>query len=172
MKKAVVQFGTFASLAAAVALAAACSSGGPQAAAAGATPEPEPAPVADPGPAASAAMASISAAQVDRGETVFDGSCTACHSVSEMRGNTFLYSWRRRTAWDLYRQIAQTMPEDAPGSLEEQEYVDVVAYILRQNGHRPGDGELAATEESLSQLPVDASEMGTDGGNSEAESTR
>ena len=53
------------------------------------------------------------------------------------------------------------MPEDAPGSLEDTEYVDIISYILRQNGHRPGDGELSPTEESLGQLPVDASEIGS-----------
>ena len=58
------------------------------------------------------------------------------------------------------RATAAPMPEDAPGSLPDQEYVDVVAYILELNGHDAGEGELSATEESLGQLPVDPSDTG------------
>jgi len=54
------------------------------------------------------------------------------------------------------------MPEDSPGSLQDQEYVDIIAYILELNGHDAGDGELAATEASLSQIPVDPSGSGPD----------
>ena len=108
------------------------------------------------------AMASYSDEQADRGQGVFNNACSACHAVSDFRGRTFLYGWRQRTAWDLYLQITETMPEDAPGSLPDQEYVDVVAYILDLNGHRAGDGELSATEASLDQLPVDASEIGSE----------
>ena len=159
MKKGIIQWATYVWLAAALG----CSSGGGSAPAPASGPASATAPVEAAPAAATAVSTTFSAAQVDRGESVFDGVCSACHSVSELRGNTFLYSWRRRTAWDLYSQVVETMPEDAPGSLKDQEYVDVVAYILRQNGHRPGDGELAPTEASLGQLPVDASEIGTDG---------
>ena len=108
------------------------------------------------------AAASFSAAQAGRGRTVFDGACSSCHSTGDFRGNSFIYSWRQRTAWNLYRQVVETMPEDAPGSLRDEEYIDIVAYILELNGHDAGDGELAATEESLGQIPVDPSGAGTD----------
>ena len=36
------------------------------------------------------------------------------------------------------------MPDDNPGGLEEQVYLDVVSYILSINGHGPGPSELAA----------------------------
>lgn len=47
------------------------------------------------------------------------------------------------------------MPENAPGALSDQEYVDVIAYILELNGYEPGMAELEATEESLDQVPMD-----------------
>jgi len=36
------------------------------------------------------------------------------------------------------------MPDDNPGGLEEQVYLDVVAYILNLNGHDGGPAELSA----------------------------
>jgi hypothetical protein len=70
-----------------------------------------------------------------------------------MHGSQFQFSWDRRTVGDLYEHISETMPEDDPGSLTRQQYVDVVAYILRLNGFPAGRDELvpgtAALETSL-----------------------
>ncbi len=142
-----------------------CSSAGPSAEPS-ATPSPpatQPAAAAPAATPAPAATATFSAEQATRGKTVFDATCSACHSIGDFRGNAFIYSWRRRTAWNLYQQVVQTMPEDAPGSLPDQEYVDVIAYLLQLNGHRAGDGELSATQASLGQIPVDRSEIGSGG---------
>ena len=46
------------------------------------------------------------------------------------------------------------MPEDAPGSLPPQQYVDIVAYILRMNGFEPGSTELPADAEVLKELSL------------------
>lgn len=132
-------------------LVAACASGGP-----------DPADTAgDPGasqPAATgpaAVMASFSAAQVERGRTRFDAVCAECHAASEFRGTNFRFEWRRRTAWDFYRTVSTTMPEDAPGSLADTEYVDVIAWILEMNGFEAGPAELPATETALDQFVMD-----------------
>ena len=36
------------------------------------------------------------------------------------------------------------MPDDNPGGLEEETYLDVVSYILRINGHAAGASEMTA----------------------------
>ncbi len=41
------------------------------------------------------------------------------------------------------------MPDDAPGSLPPQQYVDVVTYILQLNGFPPGARELTRDEERM-----------------------
>lgn len=81
--------------------------------------------------------------------------CGECHGTREFRGTNFQFRWRRQTAWDFYRLLVRTMPENAPGALSDQEYVDVIAYILELNGYEPGMAELEATEESLDQVPMD-----------------
>lgn len=83
-------------------------------------------------------------AQADRGGITFDEVCAECHTTSEFRGRTFQSNWGRRTVYSLFRTVRSTMPDDNPGGLAEQVYLDVVAYILSMNGHDTGTSELAA----------------------------
>lgn len=106
-------------------------------------------------PAAAVLSASFTVQQVERGRDEFRSICGECHSTSDFRGRTFLFEWRRRTAWDFFRNVTQTMPEDAPGSLTDQQYVDIIAYVLRLNGYAAGAVELGATEAALDQFVMD-----------------
>lgn len=123
-----------------VALLGACSASAP----------PEAAPAPSPGGGL------YSEAQAGRGRDAFRASCAECHYSSEFRGSQFQFAWRRRTVADLYVEIVRNMPEDAPGSLESQVYVDVVAYILELNGFPPGGGELPADEAVLGRYSMAA----------------
>jgi hypothetical protein len=87
--------------------------------------------------------------QAERGRASFRAICSECHFSSEFRGTQFQFEWRRRTVWDFYREISRTMPEDAPGSLEPQQYVDIISYVLRANGFSAGDRELTADQAVL-----------------------
>lgn len=95
-----------------------------------------------------------SAEQAQRGREAFTEVCRECHSSSEFRGRDFEFTWRRRTAWDLYRELRRTMPEDFPGALAPQTYVDVIAYVLEINDYAPGGVELVPDEESLRRVPL------------------
>ena len=119
---------------------AACSSGtSTTAGTATATP-----PAAEQAPSVAAAPApsttSVSAAQATRGENAFMASCTACHSSTEFTDGAFQRRWRNRTARNMYNMISNTMPEDAPGSLASERYVEIVTYVLRLNGFPTGAG--------------------------------
>jgi hypothetical protein len=87
--------------------------------------------------------------QAERGRASFRSICSECHYSSEFRGTQFQFEWRRRTVWDFYREISRTMPEDAPGSLDPQQYVDIVSYVLRANGFPAGDVELTPEQAVL-----------------------
>ncbi len=82
--------------------------------------------------------------QADRGRTAFDEVCSDCHTTSEFRGRTFQSNWGRRTVYSFFRTIRSTMPDDNPGGLEEETYLDVVSYILSINGHAAGGAEMTA----------------------------
>lgn len=94
--------------------------------------------------------------QAQRGRGVFRETCLECHYSSEFRNSTFKFQWRRRSVWDLYREIVRTMPEDKPGALADQQYIDVVAYILELNKHVPGTAELTVDEAVLDTIPMAA----------------
>jgi hypothetical protein len=49
--------------------------------------------------------------------------------------------------------VRTTMPEDNPGSLMRQEYVDIVAYILKTNGV-PFTGDLPMDTDGLKMITI------------------
>ena len=87
----------------------------------------------------------FSPAQAAMGKTVFAKNCAACHGaelggsggVPPLKGPAFLANWKGHTVGDLYAK-ARTMPPGAPGSLSDADYLAVVAYLLQQNGYKPG----------------------------------
>jgi len=85
-------------------------------------------------------------AQAKRGESIFQKSCVTCHSQGgfgpPLRGGAFWSSWDGKPARSLYSTIISSMPPDDPGSLNEKNVVDTVAYIFRMNGILAGDKEI------------------------------
>jgi hypothetical protein len=53
-----------------------------------------------------------------------------------------LKSWNNQPLIYLWETIMGTMPADNPGSLLLEEYTDVIAYILSENGFPAGDMKL------------------------------
>ena len=64
-------------------------------------------------------------------------------------------NWSGRTLRDLYRLIRNTMPQDSPGRLTDQQYIDVVSYILELNRYPAGAGELAPDESLLRRIRIE-----------------
>ena len=82
----------------------------------------------------------FTAAQVNAGEMVYDASCKTCHNMRFYRDT--LKSWNNQPLIYLWETIMGTMPADNPGSLLLEEYTDVIAYILSENGFPAGDIKL------------------------------
>ena len=117
-------------------------------------PEPTSAPSSLPVP--DAAPGFFSADQAARGRQSYRESCSECHATSEFRGTDFEWSWRRQTAWDLYTDISENMPEDKPGELSDKTYADIVAYLLSLNGYQMGSRDLASKEKAMAAIPLGA----------------
>jgi mono/diheme cytochrome c family protein len=81
--------------------------------------------------------------QARRGRPIYDTKCAACHDGGtmgpELWGDAFLAQWDSKSVGAFFTRIQTTMPEDAPGSLNEHDILDVVAYVLQTNGFQPGD---------------------------------
>ena len=78
----------------------------------------------------------ICRAQAARGEKVYDQTCGTCHQPGQFVGQEFVESWNDRRVYDFYSLVRGTMPLDNPGGLKDQEYLDVVAYLLQANHAR------------------------------------
>lgn len=96
-----------------------------------------------------------SAKQVERGEGVYKTSCQSCHAKTEYTGDKFKVAWVSKTAFDIFNQVRTEMPEDNPGSLERQEYVDVIAYIFSLNSYPAGANDLPGEDEALKKIRID-----------------
>jgi len=71
--------------------------------------------------------------QAVRGQQVYQSTCARCHPPGQLDGETFEVGWNERRVFDLYSLITNTMPQDKPGSLSDDQYIDVIAYLLQRN---------------------------------------
>jgi S-disulfanyl-L-cysteine oxidoreductase SoxD len=84
----------------------------------------------------------FSATQANHGDIVFREKCAACHrsdlaggdEAPALKGNSFWSEWDQQTARSLYSRIISTMPPDSPGSLDEKDVIDIVAFVVHENG--------------------------------------
>ena len=77
--------------------------------------------------------ASFLPTQAERGATIYSETCGTCHQPGQLIGQNFVELWNDRRVYDFYSLVRSTMPLDNPGGMKEQEYVDVVAYLLQAN---------------------------------------
>ena len=107
----------------------------------------------------------FTAEQAERGSIVFSASCWGCHGRQlqggdgpPLVGRDFLIRWSipTRTLDDLFAQIQVFMPKDLPESLPLESYVDVVAYILEQNGYQVGGTPLTSRSAELRKIRLRA----------------
>ena len=86
-------------------------------------------------------------AQAARGRADFEMSCADCHEGAAfdgpvLEGGGFINGWREDTLEALFGYIKTGMPENAPGSLPDAAYRDILAYLLELNRYPAGSAEL------------------------------
>lgn len=104
-----------------------------------------------------------SAAQARAGAKVYAEACARCHgdqlegvSGPPLKGPAFvpLRSKDPLLVGDIFRFVTQQMPAGSPGSLSHKEYVNVMAFILRENGNPPSKKKLVFTQALTSTAPI------------------
>ncbi len=95
-------------------------------------------------------QASYTEAQAQSGSQLYQQNCAACHlpdlqgafEAPALRGNNFTGNWRNRNVVDLLNLVKRTMPPQAPASLTDSEYTNLVAFLLSAN-------DIATSNETL-----------------------
>ena len=91
-------------------------------------------------------------AQAESGRAIYERECAVCHQSNlqgtfeapQLAGESFLLFWADLSPGDLFVRISGSMPPGQAGSLTDEAYLDVVAYLLQANG-APAGG-MALTE--------------------------
>ena len=81
-------------------------------------------------------------AQAARGQTRYEASCRACHRDGPRKNDAFMRDWSGIDLGSVFNRIKASMPADAPSSLSDTAYLDLVAYILQVNTFPAGRNEL------------------------------
>ena len=98
--------------------------------------------------------ASFLASQAARGERVYQESCGLCHQPGQLVGQGFVESWNDRRVYDFYALVRGTMPLDKPGGLKDEEYLEVVAYLLQANHAPAGRDSLRSDTTALRKTRI------------------
>ena len=84
-------------------------------------------------------------AQAAAGKQTFDNDCAMCHGPNlegragpALKGPTFATPEAKFTVSDVFHIVSLNMPAPAPGTLSHDEYVNIMSYLLQQNGYPSG----------------------------------
>lgn len=100
-------------------------------------------------------------AQADEGVKVYHASCDeGCHlyrlegygRAKPLKGDGFKQDWKGKTLAELFQFISVKMPQDFPATLTPEEYVNVMAYVLSQNGFPAGTKPLTGDATALAGI--------------------
>jgi mono/diheme cytochrome c family protein len=113
--------------------------------------------------AQSGGPAIYTADQATQGAGVYQAQCAACHGNAmegvagpALKGTQFkaMAQAQGLNAQSLLLVVSQSMPQSDPGSLTPEQYNQVVAYILQQNGYPAGSTPLTPTAANLKDLDL------------------
>jgi mono/diheme cytochrome c family protein len=96
----------------------------------------------------------FTSAQASRGEQTYMSICVSCHPKGTYTAPAFRQKWDGSPLSELYGFVSSSMPKMEPGSLEPDEYAQVIAYLLKINGAPTGKSELPADTKALRRIRI------------------
>lgn len=103
---------------------------------------------AQPAGATSTSSGVFTAEQAKSGERAYQSKCATCHGTDlhsddteapDLTDRAFRVGWQNKTIAKQFEIIRKTMPLREGGSLDDQTYLDIIAYILQFNGIAAGN---------------------------------
>jgi len=100
--------------------------------------------------------------QAQRGQQVYQRACAACHLdtlqgddvAPALVGSGFLARFTGQNVHEMVQNLRASMPQNAPDSLGDRAYVDLVSYLLKANGSKAGALELPLDVAELEKIAV------------------
>lgn len=102
----------------------------------------------------STATGVFTSAQASRGEQTYMSICVSCHPKGTYTAPAFREKWNGSPLSELYGFVSTSMPKMEPGSLEPEEYAQVIAYLLKLNGAPAGKSELSTEIKALRRIRI------------------
>lgn len=91
-------------------------------------------------------------AQAARGKDLYLLQCVSCHDPADYTGGGFWADLVGKNVARFFNYLRENMPQDNPGALADDDYIDAVAYILQLNKMPPGAKPLVADTAVLSKI--------------------
>ena len=106
----------------------------------------------------------FTANQVESGRAAYNTNCVSCHGQNlinatygtPLAGPYFDDKWRGQTVGDFYAYSHDRMPPSRPGTLPDETYADIVAYVLSVNDFAAGQTPLPTDQATLQQMVITA----------------
>ena len=106
-------------------------------------------------------------AQAERGKQVYEANCVTCHLAdldgsanptagargAPLVGTRFVQDFGESKVSALFNKMKRDMPSGRPGSLSDQEYLDVATYVLQKNSFPAGSAELTPDVADITWIP-------------------
>ena len=90
--------------------------------------------------------------QAKIGEALYKDNCLICHDKKYFR--PVFEAWENQSLGTFFLVMSSSMPEDNPGSLSHQEFIDILAYILKLNRYPSGKQKLPTSTDKLNLIAI------------------
>jgi mono/diheme cytochrome c family protein len=108
-------------------------------------------------------------AQAARGKAQYTQSCATCHmddlsgsgQAPPLAGDAFSSVWDGHTVSELFDLTRTTMPQDNPGSLTPDQYVDIITYLFKANNLPSGKDDLKSDPDTLKGITITQKKAGS-----------
>lgn len=84
-------------------------------------------------------------AQAQAGAALYTQNCAMCHGDATA-GHTLVQPGTSPTIGGIFGIMTASMPLNQPGSLSQQQYENIMAYALKNNGYSAGNQPLSTKE--------------------------
>jgi S-disulfanyl-L-cysteine oxidoreductase SoxD len=89
------------------------------------------------------------------GKELYVGLCASCHQAVTHTGPVFRKKWAGKPLSELYTYMRTLMPKNDPGSLADEDYGVLLAYMLQMNQMPAGKAYLSTDTLELRKIRID-----------------